>query len=193
MWQRLICPRYQRHRWQIFPPFSLALLIPVVKLPPGQTMGTIADNLKRTWKKNIYMLTLLPKVSKRNHKKFSDWRFFPVATGVNDTGGKPWAVNISANFRKNLKRPSWYNQGLGGNWFMKKPEEKKISWYCPFKPLNLNTEYVLQYYCSTRGIHEYMIDQTLALLHHSLQEFALLTLIGVPISTSEQRLLFSLG
>ncbi len=27
-------PRYQRHRWQIFPPFSLALLIPVANLPP---------------------------------------------------------------------------------------------------------------------------------------------------------------
>jgi hypothetical protein len=27
------------------------------------------------------------------------------ATGVVDTGGKPWAANISANFRKNSKRP----------------------------------------------------------------------------------------
>jgi hypothetical protein len=29
--------RYQRHRWQIFPPFSLALLIPVANLPPVST------------------------------------------------------------------------------------------------------------------------------------------------------------
>jgi hypothetical protein len=27
------------------------------------------------------------------------------AAGVVDTGGQPLAVNISANFRKNLKRP----------------------------------------------------------------------------------------
>jgi hypothetical protein len=55
-------------------------------------------------------------------------------TGVNDTGGKIAAsvndtsgklppvsttpvvhLNISANFRKNSKRPQWYTQGLGGN------------------------------------------------------------------------------
>jgi hypothetical protein len=29
------CHQYQRHRWQIFPPFSLALLIPVANLPSG--------------------------------------------------------------------------------------------------------------------------------------------------------------
>ncbi len=27
-----------------------------------------------------------------------------IATGVVDTGGAPWLVNISANFRKNSKR-----------------------------------------------------------------------------------------
>jgi hypothetical protein len=37
------------------------------------------------------------------------------AAGVVDTGGQPLAVNISANFRKNSKRPLWYTQGLGGN------------------------------------------------------------------------------
>ncbi len=30
---------------------------------------------------------------------------FFFATGVNDTGGASWAANISANFRKNSKRP----------------------------------------------------------------------------------------
>ncbi len=30
--------RYQRHRWQIFPPFSLALLIPAANLPPVSTI-----------------------------------------------------------------------------------------------------------------------------------------------------------
>jgi hypothetical protein len=37
------------------------------------------------------------------------------AAGVVDTGGQPLAANIFANFRKNLKRPYWYSQGLGGN------------------------------------------------------------------------------
>jgi hypothetical protein len=37
------------------------------------------------------------------------------ATGVVDTGGQPLAANISANFRKNSKRPLWYTRGLGGN------------------------------------------------------------------------------
>jgi hypothetical protein len=53
-----------------------------------------------------------------------------------DTGGKPWAMNISANFWKNSKRPQWYTQGLGGNWFMKKNQKSKISWHCPFKKCN---------------------------------------------------------
>ncbi len=52
--------------------------------------------------------------------------FFPFAAGVNDTGGKPWAANISANFRKNSKRPEWYNQKLGRNWFKKKTRSKKL-------------------------------------------------------------------
>jgi hypothetical protein len=49
-----------------------------------------------------------------------------LATGINnttdleakfvvDTGGQPLAANISANFRKNSKRPYWCTQGLGGN------------------------------------------------------------------------------
>ena len=37
------------------------------------------------------------------------------AAGVVDTGGAPLLANISANFRKNSKRPYWYTQGLGGN------------------------------------------------------------------------------
>jgi hypothetical protein len=51
--------------------------------------------------------------------------FHLPCTGVADTGGKPWAANISANFRKNSKRPEWYNQRLGGNWFKKKTRSKK--------------------------------------------------------------------
>ncbi len=55
------------------------------------------------------------------------------ATGVVDTGGQPWAENISANFRKNSKRPYWYTEGLGGNWFMKKTRSKKTRDTVPLK------------------------------------------------------------
>ncbi len=55
------------------------------------------------------------------------------AAGVADTGGAPWLANISANFRKNLKRSKLNTLGLGGNWFMKKNQKRKISWHCPFK------------------------------------------------------------
>jgi hypothetical protein len=37
------------------------------------------------------------------------------AAGVVDTGGQSWDANISANFRKNSKRPYLYTQELGGN------------------------------------------------------------------------------
>ncbi len=53
------------------------------------------------------------------------WYCGKFATGVIDTDGQPLAANISANFRKNSKRPQWYTQGLGGNWFMK-PEAKNL-------------------------------------------------------------------
>ncbi len=58
-------------------------------------------------------------------KIFMIKRFFHLlATGVNDSGSPPWAANMSANFRKNSKRAYWYNQDLGGNWFMKKTRSK---------------------------------------------------------------------
>ncbi len=58
---------------------------------------------------------------------------------VNDTGDKFFAgvnntaeqfikysfANISANFRKNLKRPQWNTWGPGGHWFMKKTWSRK--------------------------------------------------------------------
>ncbi len=73
------------------------------------------------------------------------WQF---ATGINDTsgtGGKfaasvvdtncaHWLVNISANFRKNSKWPSYYFQGLQGKRIHVKNLKKTISWQCPFNP-----------------------------------------------------------
>jgi hypothetical protein len=44
-----------------------------------------------------------------------------------DTGSAPSLANISANFRqKNQNGPIWYTQGLGGNWFIKKPEVENL-------------------------------------------------------------------
>ncbi len=38
---------------------------------------------------------------------------------------KHMTVNISANFHNNLKRPQWYTQGQGRNWFMKNIVSRK--------------------------------------------------------------------
>jgi hypothetical protein len=46
------------------------------------------------------------------------------ATAANDTGGAPWAANISENCRKILNR-LYIAQGLGGNWFMEKTWSRK--------------------------------------------------------------------
>jgi hypothetical protein len=45
--------------------------------------------------------SFLPRTALFWLKIFSIFVFFRVV----DTGGAPWAANISANFRKNLKRP----------------------------------------------------------------------------------------
>ncbi len=53
------------------------------------------------------------------------------ATGVVDTSGAPWLANISTNFCKKFERVQMGYSGAGGNWFMKKKTEAKISWHCP--------------------------------------------------------------
>ncbi len=87
--RRQICHRCHWHRWQI--------------------MGTISGcsrHLKVNLKAKIYIYVSSTTQRWPNNiiKVFYDWRFFPFATGVVDTGGKPWAANISANFLKNSKR-----------------------------------------------------------------------------------------
>ncbi len=87
--RRQICHRCQRHWWQI--------------------MGTISGcrylkvNLKA--KIYIYVNSTIQRCPNKIIKNFSDRRFFSFANGVNDNGSEPWSANISANFRKNLKRP----------------------------------------------------------------------------------------
>ena len=88
--RRQICHRCQRHRWQ--------------------TMGLISGcrylkvNLKV--KINTYVNSTIQRCYNKIIKIFliKDL-FFSFATGVNDTGGLPWAANISENFQKKLKRP----------------------------------------------------------------------------------------
>jgi hypothetical protein len=56
------------------------------------------------------------------------------ANAVIDTGGAPKLENISANFRKNLKRTVQMGySGAGGKLIHEKKPEAKISRHCPFK------------------------------------------------------------
>jgi hypothetical protein len=64
------------HRWQIFSPFSLALLIPAANLPPVSTIP--AANLHRCQQRRWQIATGIDDTGGK------------FATGVNDTGGKYW-------------------------------------------------------------------------------------------------------
>ncbi len=126
--QRKICRRCQRRRFRI----TTGIKDTGGKFAIGvnNTGGKQWEQLSNCWqlkmnlKKKIYLYAIYyPKVSKKKKCKFenvSDLRFFLFATG-----SALWAANISANFQKNSNRPYWYNQGLGGNWFMKKTRSKK--------------------------------------------------------------------
>ncbi len=86
-------------------------------------MGTISGcrHLKVNLKAKIYIN--VSSTTQRWPNKII--KIFLIEDFVNDTGGKPWAANISANFQKNLKRSQWNTLGLGGNWFMKRTRSKK--------------------------------------------------------------------
>ncbi len=60
---------------------------------------------------------------------------FSFATGVNETGGQPWAANIYANFRKKFETVLIGYSGAGGKLIHEKNQEQKISWHCPFKTI----------------------------------------------------------
>ncbi len=110
------CCRCQRHWWQI--------------------MGTISDcwhlkvNMKE--KKVIYVNSTSQRCPK-NNENFSDWRFFPFATGVNHTVGAPWAENISANFLNKFETALMVYFGARGKLIHEKNLKSKISWRCNFK------------------------------------------------------------
>ncbi len=78
-------------------------------------------------------------MSKRNKENFYDGRFFPFATGVNDTGGAPGAANISANFQKIWNGPIGIIRGLGETDFNKKTRSKKSRDTVPLRKCNKRT------------------------------------------------------
>ncbi len=100
------CYRYQRHRRQF------------CHWHRWQIMETISDSrhLQVNLKAKIYIY--VNSTTQRCPNKII--RIFLIE----DFFHLPWAT-ISANFRKNSKRPLWYTQGLGGNWFMKKTRSRK--------------------------------------------------------------------
>ncbi len=51
--------------------------------------------------------------------------FFSFATGVSDTGGQPWAANISATFGKKFEKVLMGHSGAGGKLIHKKTRSKK--------------------------------------------------------------------
>ncbi len=87
-----------------------------------------ADNFKWNEEKIYHLKLYYPKVFKGNNENFSDWRFFPFATGVNDTdtGGAPWVANISANFRKIWNGPNGIIRGLKETDPCRKPEVESL-------------------------------------------------------------------
>jgi hypothetical protein len=80
------------------------------------------------------MLTLLPKgvhCPNKVIKTFLIKDFFTFSIGVNDTGGAPFAANISANFRKKFEIALWDTRCLE-ELIHEKTLKTKISWHCPF-------------------------------------------------------------
>ncbi len=100
--------RCQRHRRQILPPVPLVLLTPVENLPPVSTIPAAS----------LPPVLLTPVAN--------NWNNIRLQTPESDTGGKPWAANISANFQKNSKRSLWNTLGLGETDSWKEPEAKNL-------------------------------------------------------------------
>ncbi len=92
-------------------------------------METLSEwlNLQVNFKKKIIYI-YYPKVSNQNIKNFSDQRFFTFVTGVNLTGGVPWAADISVNFFLNKFETalSGYSGAWGKTDSWKKPEAENL-------------------------------------------------------------------
>jgi hypothetical protein len=106
-----ICHRCQWRRWQIGTSINDTggKFANAVNDTDGKQWEQLSNcwQLKMNLKKKIYLnaYSTTQRSPKEIMQIFLIEDFFPFATSVNDTGGAPWAPNISANFRKNLKRP----------------------------------------------------------------------------------------
>jgi hypothetical protein len=70
---------------------------------------------------------------------------FAFATGVINTGGKPWAENISANFRKKFETNLMVYSGAWAKLIHEKNQKSKISWHCPLKWLGYLTNVLYEF------------------------------------------------
>ncbi len=104
---------------------------PPVSKTPAANNGTISDclHLKKNLKERIYLY--VNSTTQRCSNKIIKFFWLKIFSICH-----LWTANISANFRKNLKRPCWNTQGLGEthSW---KNLKSKISWHCPSKLLNI--------------------------------------------------------
>ncbi len=100
--QLKVCHRNQRNRWQMEKTFKQKNFNNIVWTPLGSRVNMYINFcLKVHFKVSAawYCCHNLPPVSTTLAKMVEKF-----ATGVVDTGGASWLANISANFRKNLKR-----------------------------------------------------------------------------------------
>ncbi len=132
-----------------FPPMSMTPvtnLLPVLLIPMAISTGVGVTTSKYA--------TDVNNTSGTGGKIFRQWRWYlchwcrwyrrqfassvfdtggKFATGVVDTGGVPWLVNISANFRKKFEMTLVLFSGAWGTVIHEKNLKQKISWHCPFK------------------------------------------------------------
>ncbi len=121
------CHLYQRHHRQIYH---------WCQQHRWQIMGTISGcrHLKVNLKAKIYIYvnSTIQRCPNKIIKIFSDWRFFPFATSVNDTVAN-FELQISPQiFEKIQNGPYGILRGLGetDSW---KNQKSKISWHYPCK------------------------------------------------------------
>ncbi len=117
--------RYQRHRQQSFPPFSLVLLITVAN--NGNNYQT-ADNLKWTWrkKKYIYVNSTIQSCPNKIIKFFLIEDFFHLPP-VSTTPVVHLELRISPRiFEKNRNGSNGIPRALGETDSWKKPEVKNL-------------------------------------------------------------------
>jgi hypothetical protein len=104
--RRQICHRCNWHRWQI--------------------MGTISGcrHLKVNLKAKIfiYVFSTTQRWPNKIFKNFSDWRFFPFATG-----------EYLREFSKKIEMVLMEYSGAEGKLIHEKNQKQKVSWHCPFK------------------------------------------------------------